>query len=201
MGRRSTRSPKPCSAPGCESPARARSLCANHYEYARRVHGLEVLPVRTLAERLAARLKPSPTNSYQGTACLEWQGSLSKAGYGTIGANGTPVLAHRVAYQQHHNVVLTSEQLVCHHCDNPPCCNPAHLFVGTNADNMADMAAKGRSARGSRNGMAKLSEAEVLAIRAAFGAGLSRAEVAQRFGLSIGLTDRIIYRQRWAWLT
>jgi hypothetical protein len=94
---------------------------------------------------------------------------------------------------------------VCHHCDNPPCVNPEHLFLGTKADNSADMARKGRSVGfvGSRNPRALLTEAQVAEIRSRFIIGNNRYErgngaaLAAEFGVSHDLILRIASRRIW----
>lgn len=86
-----------------------------------------------------------------------WPSRLRKrGGYGQASRNGRMTGAHRLAYEFSIGAVPDS-LFVLHRCDNRPCCNPAHLFVGTNADNMADMVAKGRSnkPRGDANGSRK----------------------------------------------
>ena len=79
--------------------------------------------------------------------CWEWSGGKTTFGHGLIypGDYKAYTSAHRVAYQMYYGVVLPFEQCVLHRCDNPPCCNPHHLFVGTKGDNNRDTASKGRN--------------------------------------------------------
>lgn len=75
--------------------------------------------------------------------CWVWTGSIATNGYGLFTVNDRTRRAHRVSFRLFHG--YESPLLVCHHCDNPPCVNPAHLFEGTKSDNGLDMSAKGRS--------------------------------------------------------
>jgi hypothetical protein len=77
--------------------------------------------------------------------CWPWLGNCNKDGYGRISLRrGVIILAHRYAFEKYVGPIPEGQRLL-HSCDNPPCCNPAHLSVGTQADNVADMIAKGRA--------------------------------------------------------
>jgi hypothetical protein len=112
-------------------------------------------------------------------ACIEWPGTRTHFGHGIVGAPRDckgKVYAHRLAYEMFVGPIPDG-MFVCHHCDNPPCCNPDHLFIGRHADNSADMKAKGRQARGSRQHKAKLTEEAVAAIRSSDGSDRALASL------------------------
>ena len=127
--------------------------------------------------------------------CWEWLAYKQYKGYGIFGFNGNPKLAHRVSYQLSIGTIPEG-MCICHHCDNPSCVNPAHLFLGTNADNTADRDAKGRhvALKGENNGRAKLTDADVLAIR---DSGLSQNEIAAEYGVSQTVVSNIKIRKSW----
>src|ERR1035441_2613574 len=85
----------------------------------------------------------------EGSGCWEWQRSKTQ-GYGETSYHGRKVKAHRLAAHFWLGFSLSSKLFVCHHCDNPSCCNPKHLFIGTNTDNIRDGMTKGRSRFGGR---------------------------------------------------
>lgn len=144
----------------------------------------------------------------QSGECWVWTGHLNNRGYGMIGEGGDRGrmrLAHRVSYELA-NGRIPDGLFVCHRCDNPPCVNPAHLFLGTAADNMADMAAKGRwgAARrlplGSDHPGSRLTDESVCEIRRRLSEGESLGRLAIAFGVSKKLVLNIKHRRAWAWL-
>jgi hypothetical protein len=83
-------------------------------------------------------------SDWQSVPCKPWQGQCNSKGYGRVHTSRkTRRLAHRVAYEQAYGPIPDGMD-VCHHCDNPPCVEPLHLFLGTHAQNMKDMVTKGR---------------------------------------------------------
>lgn len=153
------------------------------------------MPRPTLAERF---WKGVPHR--EPDACWLWEKSKNWRGYGQIGvARATYRLAHRVAYELHHGVTLTREQHVLHSCDRPSCVNPSHLRVGTHAENMRDMAERGRAASrpGEQNGGSRLTEAQVREIRES---ALSQRAAARLYGVSQATIHDVVSRKSWAHL-
>lgn len=122
--------------------------------------------------------------------CLLWTGRLNAKGYGYIAVwtegRYHYFMAHRHAWERRHGAIPPG-QVVMHTCDRRPCVREAHLLLGSQAENIADMVVKGRQARGERNHRAKLTEVEVLEIRRRMSQGASGPELARQFGVSHGV--------------
>ncbi len=127
-------------------------------------------------------------------ACWPWRAGRHKQGYGRFTPPGGPLsLAHRVACELAHGPAPTGIDAL-HACDNPPCCNPAHLRWATHAENMRDMLRRGRSGR------AVLAAADVLAIRSAAASGVQQRMLAAAFNVSPGTICNIVNQQTWRFL-
>jgi hypothetical protein len=136
----------------------------------------------------------------KGPGCWPWTGKLHKDGYGVIkGGAGRPdtVLTHRAAWELTRGPIPEGLD-VLHRCDRPNCCRPAHLFLGTRADNNADKVSKGRQARGEGSSSAKLTEEQVREILRAHAAGeATQAELGRRFGVSPEAINGIVRGRHW----
>ena len=135
--------------------------------------------------------------------CWTWTAATDPRGYGRFGYGGrsSTVLAHRFSLSLHLGRPVDPECFVCHHCDNPPCINPSHLYEGTHQSNVDDMTSQLRHTWGEANGRGKLSADDVQSIRALVVQGVSQSEVARRHGVNQSTVSRIAARRRWPLLT
>lgn len=135
--------------------------------------------------------------------CWEWTAGRIPGGYGALWDNaiGRVRHTHRFAWELANGRAVPEGMVICHHCDNPPCCNPAHLFVGTQADNHADRGAKRRHSHGSRHYAAKLTEASVRELRRRAEVGESVNALAREFGITQGTAWKVFHRKTWRHVT
>lgn len=136
------------------------------------------------------------------TGCWLWVAACVEDGYGVIRHQGKNLKAHRVSWELH-NGPIPEGMCVCHHCDNPPCVRPDHLFLGTPADNNADMLRKGRGMgpRGSLSGWAKLNEEKVRQIRSLYASGeYTQKQLALMFGVVHTVISRVVRREIWVFV-
>lgn len=160
----------------------------------------------TLTERvLAGVIRESPTE------CWLWDGKRKAKGYGVLHYEKREVMAHRVMWEISFGAIPHGA-CVLHQCDNPPCCNPAHLFLGTITDNNRDMVAKGRHARqgsnrkpsewarGTQIVSSKLAPESVIEMRRRLADGEKLTAVARAFSVHKATVWAIRERRNWAWL-
>jgi hypothetical protein len=197
-----------CSIKGCKGEHRARGLCYLHYQ--RFMNTGTTDPPQSkfddgrsmqehLVERMMSGLKKLPNGCWISTRSY-----LHVNGYAFVVIDRRPgkglfrERVHRLSYK-HFKGPIPHGIMVCHKCDNRPCFNPAHLFLGTQHENLLDMARKGRRA-GERSAQAKLTEKDIFAIRKAYGEGAFQRELAEKYGVTQTAISMIVLGKRWGWL-
>ena len=128
--------------------------------------------------------------------CWTWQRAKTKAGYGVTTNKRKLFYAHRLSWEINFGEI-PKDLCVLHKCDNPPCVNPAHLFIGTRADNAKDKIEKGRQPRGENVGGSILDKGDVLQIRKLRREGWKVKRIAAHFNVKPKHIEQIIYRQSW----
>ena len=130
--------------------------------------------------------------------CWEWQAQITRTGYGMFGSHKYHNwLAHRYALMLTEGPPLKGA-CVLHNCDNPSCCNPAHLRYGTQQENMADMRLRGRSLAGAKNIHARLDERRVAEIRELRRNGMMGRHIAKQFGVSEQCVCDLVKGRTWS---
>ena len=124
--------------------------------------------------------------------CKEWSGSRTSYGYGNVWHNGKTVYVHRLEWERKFGPILEG-MCVLHKCDNPPCHNPDHLFLGTKHDNMLDKVSKGRNV----NPNQRLTQSQVDEIRARLAHGETSRSIAKMFGVDPSNISHIKRGKSW----
>lgn len=166
--------------------------------------GME-LNIRPVNERFWEKVDKSAGQD----GCWLWTAALNNKGYGFFYPHhGEREYAHRFSYALAYGPIPEGMK-VLHRCDNPPCCNPAHLFLGTMADNTQDMMKKGRHRkmpmgkdnwRHHRPGKTKLQESDIPIIRSAYEQGIRIVDLARQFHVSETTISHVIKRKSWTYL-
>lgn len=200
---------KVCAVDGCSRSVVAWGYCDTHYRQARSDPTWVRPTPLTDHQRFESHVRITP-------GCWFWTGQPQDNGYGriSIGSRGQAreILAHRFSYELHHGPIPDG-MLVCHTCDTPLCVNPAHLFLGTHADNSDDKVRKGRQAQGQTHGsrlkpermrrgpgvkQSKLNESLVREIRRRYAAEkVSFEALARQYGVSRPMIGYIVNRTWW----
>ena len=132
--------------------------------------------------------------------CILWTGKKHSDGYGLIRAGGSnldELFTHRVSYLMAFGPFDTN-LFVCHRCDVPACCNPDHLFLGTNKDNMNDCKEKGRHVHGERCPAAKLTDKKVKQMRQLYADKIAnKTDLSKSFGVSMASISDALARRTW----
>jgi hypothetical protein len=186
-----------CSIPGCDKSAAARGWCKTHY-YRWKRNGDPLagrVPPGALIQWLEANL------SFPGDECLTWPFGKNSWGYGVVTFDGKRIAASRAMCILAHGSPPSDDDEAAHSCGrgHEGCVNPKHIRWASRPENYHDRNTHGTSNRGQRNGVAKLTEADALAIRDMYRLA-PQSDVAERFGISACQVSKIQSGQSWGWL-
>ena len=175
---------------------------------------MKAIPIPELSPEDEARFWGKVNLTANPSRCWEWNAGKFQTGYGAFGVKGKTCKASRIAYYLTHLFNSEDKPFVCHKCDNPACCNPSHLFLGTPKENTQDKFKKGRGntpvgerhksktqphtvKRGTDLWNSVLNEDQVREIRARYAAGAVQRQMAIEFGISTGTMRDIVHRKNW----
>jgi hypothetical protein len=142
-------------------------------------------------EKFLARCIKDPA-----TGCWNWSGMQNPKGYGQVKRDGKFYFTHRYSWMLHRGEI-PEKMVICHKCDNRLCCNPKHLFMGTQKDNQQDMKAKGRHVYGERSPHSKLKTADVQLIYEMYESGIGTILIAKKFKVTKNLAWLIVNGKAW----
>lgn len=186
---------KICSVDGCNGEVIARGYCTPHY-YRDLRHGS---PFAGATNKGAAQQWITDHIDHQENCCLIWPFAKDKSGYGRFGSG----LAHRAMCSASHGSPPSARSDAAHSCNNGHlgCVNPKHLRWATRAENEADKILNKTDNRGSRHGMSKLNEAQVIEIRSLYSStNMLQKEIAETYSITRMTVSDIVRRRSWAWL-
>jgi len=192
---------KQCKVSECTKKANCKGFCTTHYGRWK-THGNALIKTKFQRDRPLEERFWSKVDIRNPFECWPWLAAVRRKdeGYGAFWINGHHQPASRIAYSLiFHNVPINLQ--VCHHCDNPSCCNPEHLFLGTNIDNVQDRDKKGRGASGEKKRTSTWSfcQKDVIFIRKLIkNKTLKQIEVAKMFNVSPSVINNLIKGRTYA---
>lgn len=188
-----------CSVSGCSNARRALGYCWNHYSKNKK-YGDPNGSAPSRITKLHTLFWLRADKSGGPDACWLWLGGRGSHGYGQLRVEKRWKQAHRVAWELA-NGAIPAGLCICHKCDVPLCVNPAHLFAGTHAENMADRDGKGRQVvlRGEQIGVSKLTAQNVSEARQLYAAGgVTHRQLAERYGVCRATIQHVLSGRHWA---
>ncbi|MFF8910580.1 HNH endonuclease family protein [Streptomyces olivaceoviridis] len=190
-----------CDEPGCGKSFVARGKCRKHYAAWYRTTPKHMRPAAPGLSRLTIeeRFWEKVDRTGGPNACWPWRPPKDAKGYGEffVSRERGKVRAHAFAVELATGDSCPPGKEGCHTCDNPPCCNPAHVYYGSRQQNVDDMWQRDRGRRGNRHRSARLSEAQVVGIRVRFAAGETTPALAAEFGVSEGCITDVVNGRNW----
>jgi hypothetical protein len=186
---------KICSIADCKNVVLVKGVCNTHYIRIKKNKPVETKSCYELTpkERLLKFVKIN-----EETNCWDWIGAKNRKGYGSLHFGGKTRIAHRMSYELYVGEI-PSGLLVCHHCDQPECINPEHLFLGTDLDNSNDKFLKGRQRFlvGEDNVTSKLTTFEIVEIKNMLKEGIGLTVIAKKYNTSRSNIDSIKKHKSW----
>jgi len=198
MSNGSSKQQRLCDVEGCDRKTLVKTFCGKHYQrfmkygdpnFSGKIH----IGNCPLKDRLFMKRKITKDG------CWNWTGNKRSYGRGYFIRKGMRLSVPRVSAMIFLGFDMKSELCVCHHCDNPSCFRPDHLFIGTQKDNARDMLEKGRGnkPRGERNHKAILTEKQVIKIRKEYCNGTKVIELARKYGLAGTSMSSVVHGITW----
>lgn len=190
-----------CSVQDCERVARTKGWCQAHYlrwwKHGDPDHGGPLRKIRPIGMTESETFAWFMTGTPPAAGCWDWTGVVNSTGYGRFSVGHDPVDAHVASHRIYntHDPVTDENPFVLHSCDRPICVQPKHLHSGTPAENIKEAVERGRVAHGERASGAKLTESDVLWIRAQ--TGMKHREMAGILGVSMGTIGFILRGETW----
>lgn len=184
----------------CDRPGTHDGMCPAHYTRVRKYGDARAdVPLRPRMDKAtpAEKLDAYVDRSGGPDACWPWTRFCTKDGYGRMSVGKQMVAAHRMAHHLATGDPLDRNIEIMHSCDNPPCCNPAHLSPGSHRENMAQMSERDRARRGPTNALSRgLTEAQVAAARRIRSQGVRNQDIAELVGMSTSYISRLVRGER-----